>query len=426
MPITNAGQIQRITSHVRLVHPRRAAGASSSCAPTTRRAATDFGVAYATLQCADLLANGAPGIHFYTLNRSPATRAILSALRHAEPLGRVSRASRCPARERRAAARRPPRRRRPGRSCGRCRCPTRRGTSARSRACPPWPAAVEHEDAAVHFIVRALLLAHAVDEHRVGLADALGEPELSTSPSGRMMAGYPVRVRSAARRAPAACGSASTAPARSRSCSRSARPSAPRAQAVRELARLDRAPPPHARARRRRGRAARGHGAVPRPRPAARAAAGPRARPPPRRRAARPQARRRRRARALVPPPGAGRDRRRGSTPPPRAPARSYDGLTIRGQKTRWASCSSRGHMSFNWRLLLAPEAVLDYVVEHEVCHLELHGPLAALLGAAGVTRPGLARARALAAALRRDAAPLDRSSSERRGGHQASVGSRK
>jgi predicted metal-dependent hydrolase len=55
----------------------------------------------------------------------------------------------------------------------------------------------------------------------------------------------------------------------------------------------------------------------------------------------------------------------------------TYEGLTIRGQKTRWASCSSRGHMSFNWRLLLAPEAVLDYVVEHEVCHLEVmdHSP---------------------------------------------------
>jgi predicted metal-dependent hydrolase len=49
----------------------------------------------------------------------------------------------------------------------------------------------------------------------------------------------------------------------------------------------------------------------------------------------------------------------------------SYTGLTIRGQKTRWASCSTTGHMSFNWRLLLAPEAVLAYVVEHEVCHLE-------------------------------------------------------
>ncbi len=55
----------------------------------------------------------------------------------------------------------------------------------------------------------------------------------------------------------------------------------------------------------------------------------------------------------------------------------SYSGLDIRGQRTRWASCSSSGRMSFNWRLLLAPERVLDYVVWHEVCHLEVldHSP---------------------------------------------------
>jgi predicted metal-dependent hydrolase len=55
----------------------------------------------------------------------------------------------------------------------------------------------------------------------------------------------------------------------------------------------------------------------------------------------------------------------------------SYSRLTIRGQRTRWASCSRSGAMSFNWRLLLAPEAVLDYVVWHEVCHLEVmdHSP---------------------------------------------------
>jgi predicted metal-dependent hydrolase len=55
----------------------------------------------------------------------------------------------------------------------------------------------------------------------------------------------------------------------------------------------------------------------------------------------------------------------------------SYSGLSIRAQSTRWASCSAKGAMSFNWRLLLAPEPVLDYVVCHEVCHLEIrdHSP---------------------------------------------------
>jgi predicted metal-dependent hydrolase len=50
----------------------------------------------------------------------------------------------------------------------------------------------------------------------------------------------------------------------------------------------------------------------------------------------------------------------------------SYASLQIRGQRSRWASCSSSGSMSFNWRLLLAPPEILDYVVEHEVAHLEV------------------------------------------------------
>jgi len=55
----------------------------------------------------------------------------------------------------------------------------------------------------------------------------------------------------------------------------------------------------------------------------------------------------------------------------------SYTGLTIRGQRTRWASRSSSGGVSFNWRLLLAPPEILDYVVEHEVAHIEVmdHSP---------------------------------------------------
>ncbi len=55
----------------------------------------------------------------------------------------------------------------------------------------------------------------------------------------------------------------------------------------------------------------------------------------------------------------------------------SYSRLTIRDQRTRWGSCSRSGALSFNWRLLLAPEPVLDYVIWHELCHLAVpdHSP---------------------------------------------------
>jgi predicted metal-dependent hydrolase len=49
---------------------------------------------------------------------------------------------------------------------------------------------------------------------------------------------------------------------------------------------------------------------------------------------------------------------------------RRHSALSIRGQRTRWGSCSAAGALSFNWRLLLAPEAVLEYVIWHEACHL--------------------------------------------------------
>ncbi len=84
MPITNFEQIKRFTHMCGATIPDgllRELGLRAD----DPGAVTDFGVAYATLQCADLLAKGAPGIHFYTLNRSTATRAILSALRTMAP-----------------------------------------------------------------------------------------------------------------------------------------------------------------------------------------------------------------------------------------------------------------------------------------------------------------------------------------------------
>ena len=48
----------------------------------------------------------------------------------------------------------------------------------------------------------------------------------------------------------------------------------------------------------------------------------------------------------------------------------AYGRITIKDTRSRWGSCSSKGNLNFSWRLLLAPYAVMDYVVAHEVAHL--------------------------------------------------------
>jgi methylenetetrahydrofolate reductase (NADPH) len=80
MPITNVGQIERIASLSGACIPP-ALQADLDRARDDDGAALEVGIAHAIAQCRELLRRGAPGIHFYTLNQSPATSAILRALR---------------------------------------------------------------------------------------------------------------------------------------------------------------------------------------------------------------------------------------------------------------------------------------------------------------------------------------------------------
>jgi len=80
MPITNVDQVERFSKLCGATIPLRLA-LELDRRRTDPEAVAELGVAIATLQCAELLDRGAPGIHFYTLNKSPATRMILTALR---------------------------------------------------------------------------------------------------------------------------------------------------------------------------------------------------------------------------------------------------------------------------------------------------------------------------------------------------------
>jgi len=87
MPITDYRQIARFTAMCGATIPAKLRAALEDRVDEPE-AVAELGVAYATLQCVDLLERGAPGIHFYTLNKSPATRAVVSAIAAAGRWGR--------------------------------------------------------------------------------------------------------------------------------------------------------------------------------------------------------------------------------------------------------------------------------------------------------------------------------------------------
>jgi len=99
IPITSFGQVARICDLCDATIPPQLEGAMDELGGDEEAEAL-LGVAYAARQCEELLARGAPGIHFYALNRAPATRAVLAALRASRPWERaqVERPAATPAR----------------------------------------------------------------------------------------------------------------------------------------------------------------------------------------------------------------------------------------------------------------------------------------------------------------------------------------
>jgi predicted metal-dependent hydrolase len=73
----------------------------------------------------------------------------------------------------------------------------------------------------------------------------------------------------------------------------------------------------------------------------------------------------------------------------------TYTRVTIRDQLTRWGSCSKGGALSFNWRLIVAPPAILTYVVVHELCHRLRHDHSREFWDLVAEARPTFAEERA-------------------------------
>jgi methylenetetrahydrofolate reductase (NADH) len=89
IPVAGFAQTKRICELCDATIPPRLEAAFAAV-DGDEQAEFQLGVAYAAQQCAELLISGAPGIHFYALNRAPATRAVLAALRAARPWERVA------------------------------------------------------------------------------------------------------------------------------------------------------------------------------------------------------------------------------------------------------------------------------------------------------------------------------------------------
>ena len=88
IPVAGFAQTKRICELCDATIPTRLEEAFRAC-EGDERAEFELGIAYAAQQCAELLIAGAPGIHFYALNRAPATRAVLGALRASRPWERT-------------------------------------------------------------------------------------------------------------------------------------------------------------------------------------------------------------------------------------------------------------------------------------------------------------------------------------------------